>query len=63
MIILKKNLLVIGILALFLNLIITLPAKITLNWLDKQSISISEIEGTLWNGVANNISITNFYIK
>ena len=63
MIILKKNLLVIGILALFLNLIITLPAKITLNWFDKQNVSIGEIEGTLWNGTAINISITNFHIK
>ena len=49
--------------ALFINLIITLPAKITLNWFDRQNIAIGEIEGTIWDGVAKNLSITNFYIE
>lgn len=63
MIILKKYLLIIGVIALLINLIITLPAKITLNWFDRQNITIGVVEGTIWDGVAKNLSITNFYIE
>ncbi len=63
MILLKRNLLIIGILTLILNLLITFPAKVAFNFLDTTDVYFNEIEGSLWKGSAKNISYGKFYLN
>ncbi|MCB1845679.1 MAG: type II secretion system protein N [Halioglobus sp.] len=58
-----KRLLAIGGLVCLLGLLTTLPARVVHSWASPEQLKLAGIDGSLWNGSANEASIQGLYLQ
>lgn len=58
----RRWLIVAGVLTLFLALVILFPARVAFNWFAPPGVNLSGIDGTVWSGTANHMSIEGTYV-
>lgn len=59
----KRGLLAVGILVLLLGLIVIFPARVAVHWLVPDTLTLSGIQGTAWNGSASEASANGIYCR
>ena len=58
----RRGLLLVALLTLAVALIITLPARVAYSWAAPAGVAVSGIQGTVWRGQADAISVNGIYI-
>jgi len=59
----RRGLIIAGVLTLLLALVVLFPARVALNWFAPPGVNLSGIDGTLWSGSANHMSIEGTYVS
>jgi len=58
-----RGLITIGVLVLVLGLIIMFPARVAIGWFAPAEVAISGIQGSVWNGRANEAAFSGIYVS
>ena len=58
-----RGLITTGVLVLVLGLIILFPARVAIGWFAPAEIAISGIQGSVWNGTANEAAFSGIYVR
>lgn len=58
-----RGLITTGVLVLVLGLVILFPARVAIGWFAPAEIAISGIQGSVWNGTANEAAFSGIYVR
>ena len=59
----RRALIIAGVLTLLSALVILFPARVALNWFAPPGINLSGIDGTVWSGTVDHLSIEGTYLS
>ncbi len=59
----RRALIIAGVLTLLSALVILFPARVALNWFAPPGINLSGVDGTVWSGTADHMSIEGTYVS